>query len=315
MSNKYLKLQRKYNVELKKAKHSFYAKKVKLLKSSNSRQWWTQIKKLVKLDNKDEKVEVEEIKHLSDEDQVNIIAQHFAKVSQEYEPLNKDDIKFPPFKSEDILKISESEVLEALDNINVNKAGRKEEDVPARIYKHFSKLLYKPIARMINNAIVQGSWPQFLKTEKVTPVPKVNSPKVLKDLRCISGLMMLSKIMEKLVCKYVLEDMKSKMDPSQFAGQKGLGCDHYLVKMWHRILECLDRNDKGEKTAIIVSLLDWADAFPRVQHTLGVQAFIDCGVRPSLLPLIGENTIQHQKIFFLHQMGHDGLSRFCTKIS
>ena len=83
--------------------------------------------------------------------------------------------------------------------------------------------------------------------------------------------MMLSKIMEKLVCKYVLEDMKAKMDPSQFAGQKGLSCDHYLVKMWHRILECLDRNDKGEKTAIIVSL-DWADAFPRVQHTLGVQA-------------------------------------------
>ena len=102
-------------------------------------------------------------------------------------------------------------------------------------------------------------------------MPKVTSPKVLKDLRCISGLMMLSKIMEKLVCKYVLEDMKVKMDPSQFAGQKGLSCDHYLVKMWHRILECLDRNDKGEKTAIIVSLLDWADAFPRqgTAHTGG----------------------------------------------
>ena len=29
----------------------------------------------------------------------------------------------------------------------------------------------------------------------------------------------------------------------------------------------------------------------------------------------GENTILHQKNFFLHQTGHDGLSRFCTKIS
>ena len=28
----------------------------------------------------------------------------------------------------------------------------------------------------------------------------------------------------------------------------------------------------------------------------------------------GENTILHQKIFFLHQTGHDGFSRFCTKI-
>ena len=40
------------------------------------------------LDNKDDKVEVEEMKHLSDEDQVYVIAQHFAKVSQEYEPIN-----------------------------------------------------------------------------------------------------------------------------------------------------------------------------------------------------------------------------------
>ena len=31
--------------------------------------------------------------------------------------------------------------------------------------------------------------------------------------------------------------------------------------------------------------------------------------------VVGENTILHQKIFFLHQTGHDGLSRFCTKIS
>ena len=29
----------------------------------------------------------------------------------------------------------------------------------------------------------------------------------------------------------------------------------------------------------------------------------------------GENTILHQKIFFLHQTGPDGFSRFCTKIS
>ena len=27
----------------------------------------------------------------------------------------------------------------------------------------------------------------------------------------------------------------------------------------------------------------------------------------------GENTILHQKIFFLHQTGHDGFSRFRTK--
>ena len=32
--------------------------------------------------------------------------------------------------------------------------------------------------------------------------------------------------------------------------------------------------------------MDWESAFNKVDHSLGVQAFIDCGVRPSLLPLI-----------------------------
>ena len=36
---------------------------------------------------------------------------------------------------------------------------------------------------MINDAIKQGKWPIFLKTEKVTLVPKVSHPKVMKELR------------------------------------------------------------------------------------------------------------------------------------
>ena len=297
MSSKYLKLQRQYRQELKRAKQSFYASKIKHLKSSDSKQWWTQMKKILKVGNKQDNVEVEEIKDLSDEEQVDIIAKHFAKVSQSYEPLNKEEINFPPFSTEDIPIIPESEVLEVLENLNVNKAGRKGEDVPARIYKHFAKYFYKPITKMLNNAIVQGSWPQFLKTEKVTPVPKVTSPKVLKDLRCISGLMMLSKIMEKVVCKMVLSDMRERMDPSQFAGHKGLSCESYLVKMWDRILSSLDT---GDNTAVIVSLLDWADAFPSVQHTLGVQAFIDCGVRPSLMPLIADYFLDRSMVVQWH---------------
>ena len=34
-----------------------------------------------------------------------------------------------------------------------------------------------------------------------------------------------------------------------------------------------------------------------------------------LVPPEGENTIQHQKIFFLQQTSQDGFSLFCTKIS
>ena len=41
---------------------------------------------------------------------------------------------------------------------------------------------------MINQAIKNGVWPDFLKLEVVTPIPKIKSLKSVEDLRKISGL-------------------------------------------------------------------------------------------------------------------------------
>ena len=40
---------------------------------------------------------------------------------------------------------------------------------------------------MINQAIKNGVWPDFLKLEVVTPIPKIKSPKSVEDLNKISG--------------------------------------------------------------------------------------------------------------------------------
>ena len=108
----------------------------------------------------------------------------------------------------------------------------------------------------------------------------------VKDLRPISCLMILTKIMEKIVCKYVINDMKKSLDISQFAGQKGLSTEHYLVKMLDRILGYLDKNSPEESIAVLTTFLDWSQAFNRVDHTLMMKSFIRNGVRPSLLPFI-----------------------------
>ena len=47
---------------------------------------------------------VESIKHLSQQEQAEIIADKFSKVSQEYEPLKTKDIQFPPLDPETIPK-------------------------------------------------------------------------------------------------------------------------------------------------------------------------------------------------------------------
>ena len=76
--------------------------------------------------------------------------------------------------------------------------------------------------------------------EKVTSVPKVSSPQTVDDLRKICGLLNLSKILEKAICKYLIADMKQSLDRSQYANQKGLSINHYLIKMVDRVLDALD---------------------------------------------------------------------------
>ena len=80
--------------------------------------------------------------------------------------------------------------------------------------------------------------------------------------------------------------MSEKMDPSQFGNQKGVSIQHYLLKMIHHILTVLDNNSRSETFAVVASLIDWNNAFPRQCPKLGIESFIKNGVRPSLIPVL-----------------------------
>ena len=114
-------------------------------------------------------------------------------------------------------------------------------------------------------------------------------------MRNISGLLSLNKIAEQCISKLIISDMKGKLDPKQYANQKGIGIQHYLVSMLNRILTALDNSSKGEAKAVIATLVDWKQAFPRQCPKLGIEAFLEVGVRPSLIPML-VNYFQNRKM-------------------
>ena len=159
-------------------------------------------------------------------------------------------------------------------------------DIPVKLLKNFSKYFANPVKDLLNSSIRQGRWPDIFKMEMVTPVPKQFPPQDVDQLRNISGLLNLDKIGEKLITRLIISDMKEKMDPSQFANQKGLSIQHYLIQFIDRILVALDRNSKSESCAVLATLVDWKQAFPRQCPKLGVESFIRNGVRPALIPVL-----------------------------
>ena len=110
----------------------------------------------------------------------------------------------------------------------------------------------------------------------------------MKELRKIlgPGLKNLSKVMEKVIAEFLIEDMKPSRDTAQYGNEKGVSVQHYLIRMLHNILVATDKNSQAEKFAVILSLIDWSQAFDRQSHQLGILSFIENGVRSSVIPYL-----------------------------
>jgi len=167
---------------------------------------------------------VESIKENSYEKQAELIADSFSEVSLKYDSLNTENISILKFSENDIPQFSVEEVENVMQEIDPKKSNVIG-DIPAKILKKFARNFALPVSNVINSSIREGVWPEMYKLEIVTPVPK--------------QLLNLNKITEKLMTRLIMSDMKQNLDPSQYANQKGISIQHYLIKFIDRILLAL----------------------------------------------------------------------------
>ena len=148
------------------------------------------------------------------QEQAELIAEQFCSIQNQYEQINKDDIEIPQFTERQVWQLHQSQVWLALSRIATNKSTVPG-DFPAKLIKYFAAYLAEPLTHIFNTSIRRGEYPKIYKFEICTPVPKVNSPEDVTQLRNISGLLNFDKIFEKLLAQVMIADMQAKMDPSQ----------------------------------------------------------------------------------------------------
>ena len=157
-------------------------------------------------------------------------------------------------------------------------------DIPDSIRQGCEVFLAEPLTIIFNNCLQSGIYPTIWKQEYVTPAPKIPYPKEIKDLRKISCTSDYSKLFEGFIKDWIMEDISANIDVGQYGGQSGVGTEHLLVCLVDRILKLLDENP--DRSAVIMTCLDWAQAFDRQDPTIAIKKFIQLGVRPSLIPLL-----------------------------
>ena len=91
-----------YTSKPNEAKKHYYKKEIVQLKRCNPKKWFYWLKRLVSKDQaNDQELDVEEIENLAKEDQSEVIADTFAKISQEYDKLKNSDINRQNFTFDD----------------------------------------------------------------------------------------------------------------------------------------------------------------------------------------------------------------------
>ena len=97
-------------------------------------------------------------------------------------------------------------------------------------------------------------------------MPKLKNPITIKDFRKISCTSDFSKLFERFLRNWILEDIEPNLDPAQYGNQKGTGTNHMLISLVDKIPSHLD-NNLGSP-GVLATMLDWSAAFDRQCPTL-----------------------------------------------
>ena len=217
------------------------------------------------------------------------ISEHFAAISQLYEPL---DISALPHYVKEIMEdkvypfelptITEAEVWDKLEHAKKPK-GCIPGDLPKKILKEFAVDLAKPATRIYRNIIKKQEWPSTWRVEYGIPLQKVKDPNNEDQLRIISLTAFLSKVMEKFVMEWLLFYIGDRIDWRQYGGQKGSSTAHYLIELINFILY---NQDLKEPQAVLAVMIDFSKAFNRQDHKILLTLLCDLGVPGWLLKIV-----------------------------
>ena len=160
-------------------------------------------------------INIECIEDLTPKEQV---AEYFADVSQQYSPIDIHQLPsyLPALPPPQIEVLSVWKSIKELKKTKSTLPG----DLPDKLRKEASLFLAEPVTHIFNACLNQGVYPEPWKMESVTPVPKKTKLEKLSDVRKISSTSDFSKIFEKYLKQWILEDIQDMLSPSQYGEGK-----------------------------------------------------------------------------------------------
>ena len=272
------------NREIKHEKKGYFQNKLK----SSKKQIWKTLEDL----NVHTKKRNSDIPYnISD---VNKINQYFVNAAEGTKNPNKNTLNFYtnnmlPNVGEFFFRTVDTDTIKTyLFNIKTNAAGS--DNISLRMLLYCCPFIIPYLTHLVNYCIENNVFPSLWKVVHVLPLPKIRNPKELRDLRPISMLSVLSKLLEYVLngqMRAYLSDFNILPD-NQSGFRPNHGCVTALLKVTDDILSASDNN----KLSALV-LLDYSKAFDRINHKLLLSILHYIGFTNSATTMM-ENYLSHR---------------------
>ena len=273
-------LNKKIQQEIWKAKLNYNKKKAHLFHATNPREWYRHVNKII--GNKKHNLNVNnipELAHKTLKEQIKIVNEHFAKICNKYQPLSNIELMEINNNEAGLSYVNELWTYKMIKKYAKKSLGPN--DFPQRILKEFAPELATPFCDIINCALKTGTFPAAYKKAEIVPIPKVNPPCSLSDLRPISKTPIGGKMIEKALMSELERDTMGKLDRTQYGNCRGSSTTHYLIKLTD---QAYSSTDKGHATTAIT--IDYSKAFDYVDHNVLIQKLVQLGIRSRVINLI-----------------------------
>ena len=256
---RYRRLRNMAVVEIRAAKRKFFCSN--LATNLPPKQLWSRIRNLGVCAVKDTSINF-------DSDEVN---RHFCNSFASPSPTtlaHTASASFTAFSSDarrpfHFKSVSDADVVLAIASIKSNATG------PDQINPRFLKIILpyavSSLTSLFNSCIKLSYFPEPWRNAMVIPLPKKENPKLLSDLRPISILPFLSKVLERLLADQIrlFSSVPLLLSPYQSGFRSGHSCETALIDVSSNISRFLDAGHM-----VFLVLLDFSKAFDSVNHTL-----------------------------------------------
>ena len=175
------------------------------------------------------------------------------------------------------IEITEADVCEALSTLDANKSPGPDNISPS-VLKYCAVALTPPLHKLFIQSLQSGQLPSEWKLHLIVPIFKSGNKSDIKNYRPISLLCTISKVLERIIYKKIIDYIYPLISVNQYGFLKGKSCVLKLLSSLAIIVDSLDR-----RHSVDAIYLDVRKAFDSVSHQVLISKLQLYGITGDLL--------------------------------